>query len=449
MSIIMANADGAVQKKKAKKKSLEEAEATEDAGDAKAQRKAAKRAAKEAALEATLEEEPAATKKKNKKNKEKVEVEVASPKKKAKRDALELAAEDEEDEAAVVTKKKKNKQEKQLEEDEDGEDEEGDEDLDPEEAKARKKARRKEAKRRRQMEKFSEEDLKKRADIKANNEAKNKQLKGKGKPTKKELYLAKKAELKAKKNAAAVSNSSETKPNVKVDPRQVECFLTGLPFLATEKHIAEHFACVGVCSVDILRHADTGKAKGTAFIRFQTAEEAARAVEYGQGSTIQSRWINVRLCEVRNDGRAPPPAVGALGAPPDGCLSIVVSKLALSVTEDDLWAFFEDCKPSTISCLMNKETGDFRGIAFVDFEDTKAVAKAGKKNGQFVAGKACFIRYKEEKAADTKETPAAKQKETKDAAWGSGNRIAAHNRAPPVPKPCGKRQALDSDSDEE
>eukprot|EP00929_Paragymnodinium_shiwhaense_P064032 TRINITY_DN3203_c0_g1_i4.p1 TRINITY_DN3203_c0_g1~~TRINITY_DN3203_c0_g1_i4.p1 ORF type:complete len:385 (-),score=152.94 TRINITY_DN3203_c0_g1_i4:285-1439(-) len=293
----MANADGAVQKKKAKKKSLEEAEATEDAGDAKAQRKAAKRAAKEAALEATLEEEPAATKKKNKKNKEKVEVEVASPKKKAKRDALELAAEDEEDEAAVVTKKKKNKQEKQLEEDEDGEDEEGDEDLDPEEAKARKKARRKEAKRRRQMEKFSEEDLKKRADIKANNEAKNKQLKGKGKPTKKELYLAKKAELKAKKNAAAVSNSSETKPNVKVDPRQVECFLTGLPFLATEKHIAEHFACVGVCSVDILRHADTGKAKGTAFIRFQTAEEAARAVEYGQGSTIQSRWINVRLCE--------------------------------------------------------------------------------------------------------------------------------------------------------
>merc|ERR1740121_3546475 len=264
--------------------------------------------------------------------------------------------------------------------------------------------------------------------------------------TKKEKYKAAKAALKAKTlegpSGAAVSSRVPSKGleekaladagMEKLNPRAVDCFLTGLPYMASERHVQQHFAKVGPCKVELLRDDATGKRTGKGFATFLTAEQALRASTYS-GTQIQNRWINVRLCEVRDNGKQKT-SIGP-GEKPDGFLSAVVT-CDKSVSEASLWKFFEDCGVVGVSRMMDKETGEFRGMAFLDFDDTAMVDKAVAKNGSSIKGKPCFVRFKSDAAG------ARKQEDT-------GGRVAAHNRAPPVPPPSGKATKFqESDSED-
>lgn len=301
--------------------------------------------------------------------------------------------------------------------------------------------------------------------------AANAALRKKGKKTKKELYLANKA-VKKKAAAQLTDGRNPSSHNVeellkaagldRVDPRAVECFLTGLAYMATQKHIADHFekASCTSSSVELLRDAETGRPNGKAFVTFASAEDALKACAL-TGSKIQNRWINVRLCEVRDNGkRKAPGGINAAGHPsdpgekPEGCLSVIVN-CDKSVSEASLRRFFEDCHVTGVSRMMDKTTGEFRGMAFLDFEDSAMVDKAVAKNGLSIKSHPIRVRFKadrsKEKESDagaaqaSKDAAAAEKKESKDAA--RGNRIAAHNRAPPVPPPSGTATKLDSDSD--
>lgn len=275
----------------------------------------------------------------------------------------------------------------------------------------------------------------------------NKKLKAKGKMTKKEAYKARKAELKAakaeekaklsaskapkKRQADGTPDTAEKKQ--KLDPLAVRCFVTGLSYRATEQHVIKHFEEVGAVSVEILRDQNTGKSNGTAFLTFETAEQAAEAGTY-TGSEILKRWIKVRHCEVRENDKVR--AKPGPGEKPAGCESIVMTGLPPTVEDDDLWAFFEDLEVNSISRMMDRDTGKFRGMAFIDFASTDGVDMAIKKQGQPLKGSSSYrIRYKVEKS---------------DKAHNSGTgRIAAHNQAPKVPDWKGTRKTLDSDSDDE
>jgi len=280
---------------------------------------------------------------------------------------------------------------------------------------------------------------------KAAREAANKKLKSKGKLTKKEKYKAAKAAKKAEatrtndlprvpfnlKEALAAANLE------KLDPKAVSCFLTGLPYLATEKHIRDHFAVIGHANIQLLG-VSAGKSDGTGFITFLSAEMALQACAL-TGSKIQGRWIKVRLCEPRETG------AGVNKGPvekPEGCLSVVV-KCDTSISEASLKRFFVDCNVANVSRMMDKLTGEFRGTAFMDFEDTAMVDEAVKKSGLTIKGLPILVRYKMEKKADTdasrtvssRTVSEVKIETTKKVEDG---RVAAHNRAPPVPAPTGK-----------
>merc|ERR1712060_235222 len=211
----------------------------------------------------------------------------------------------------------------------------------------------------------------------------------------------------------------------------LSCFLTGLPYMATEKHVSEHFARIGPCTVQLLNDKVTGRSNGTGFVNFTTAEHALEAVTY-TGSKIQGRWIKIRLCEPRDTGMKT--REDGPGEKPEGCLGVVV-KCDTSISEASLKRFFSDCWVANVSRLLDKETGEFNGTAFLDFEDTKLVDKAVAKNGSSIKGLPLMVRFKMEKKADA--APAR-----------GGNRIAAHNRAPPVPPPSGKTTTFDDDSED-
>lgn len=295
---------------------------------------------------------------------------------------------------------------------------------------------------------------------KANREARNKELRRKGKLTKKEIYKARKAAKKAEALAqveAAADGQSKPKTQKKqlpcagleaialaasgmkeLDPRAVQCFLTGLPYMATEKHVADHFASIGSCAVNLICDESTGRSTGTGFVTFETAQKALRACTFS-GTKIQNRWINIRLCDVRENKRKAFSPEDGPGEKPEGCLSAVV-KCDTSVTEASLKRFFKDCNVVGVSRMLDNETGEFRGMAFLDFEDTEMVDKAVKKSGQTIKGNPCYVRYKAEKKAKLATSASDDKPKT-------GGRVAAHNRAPPVPAPSGTVTTFDSDSD--
>jgi len=222
-----------------------------------------------------------------------------------------------------------------------------------------------------------------------------------------------------------------------MDPKALSCFMTGLPYAATERHVVDHFAPVGPATVNLLQDKVTHRANGTGFVTFSKAEHALHACMY-TGSKIQGRWIKLRLCEPRDTGLGT--AQRAPEEKPEGCLSVVV-KCDPSISEASLKRFFVDCWVSNVSRIMDKQTGEFRGTAFIDFEDTDMVDLALKKSGQSIKGLPILVRYKAEKKGEESSRGSA-------APAGAGGRVAEHNRAPPVPKPSGKKKTFE-DSDEE
>mmetsp|Transcript_802 Transcript_802/g.1513 ORF Transcript_802/g.1513 Transcript_802/m.1513 type:complete len:318 (-) Transcript_802:32-985(-) len=233
-------------------------------------------------------------------------------------------------------------------------------------------------------------------------QARNKALKQQNKQTRSQKYKerlkAKKAESEAQKaaiggmklgNARLEEEALKLSGLESLDPNAKECFLTGLPFMATESHVATHFSSVGDCRVSMLWDDAKGRSSGKAFVTFNSAEAALRAATYN-GTKIQNRWITVRLCEPREGSKKVD--VGP-GTRPEDCYTAIVT-CDTSVSEASLWKFFEDCEVSGIKRMLDKETGEFRGMAFLDFEDGSMVDKAVKKSGSKIKGKEVLVRYK-------------------------------------------------------
>merc|ERR1712039_554989 len=84
-----------------------------------------------------------------------------------------------------------------------------------------------------------------------------------------------------------------------------------------------------------------------------------------------------------------------LSAKPVGCTSVVVKGLAYEATEDELRGVFCKCGrgPSNIRILTDRETGESRGIAFVDFDDENAVDEAVKLSETELRGRAFFVDF--------------------------------------------------------
>jgi hypothetical protein len=65
--------------------------------------------------------------------------------------------------------------------------------------------------------------------------------------------------------------------------------------------------------------------------------------------------------------------------------------LSWDITEDELRKFFSDCNISSIRFGEDKETGEFRGYAHVDFSDSLSLTMALKLDQQIVCGRPAKI----------------------------------------------------------
>jgi len=83
------------------------------------------------------------------------------------------------------------------------------------------------------------------------------------------------------------------------------------------------------------------------------------------------------------------------GAKPDGCVELFCGNLPWSIDEDKITKFFA-AAGATVSgtrWLNDKESGEFKGIGFVAFNDTADVDKAVTLGGENLDGRPIRIDY--------------------------------------------------------
>lgn len=71
----------------------------------------------------------------------------------------------------------------------------------------------------------------------------------------------------------------------------------------------------------------------------------------------------------------------------EGYNRIYAGNLSWDITEDDLRKMFSDCTIASIRFGEDKETGEFKGYAHVDFSDSDSLTKALKLDQKLVCGR--------------------------------------------------------------
>jgi nucleolin len=196
--------------------------------------------------------------------------------------------------------------------------------------------------------------------------------------------------------------------------RSKQVFVGGIPFTKTAEEIEEAFMddMLTVDSVDCMTFPDTGRFRGIAIVTFASASIAAEALRWHDsewdGMTLVVKPYAPKQADTTTTSVKPAGDVSKV----DGQHLAFVANLDYSVTEDVLRETFEDI--TDIRMGTDKETGDFRGYAHVEFATDEALERALAKNGEELIGGRCMkVTYATARRANKKSAP-PKGKETKN-----------------------------------
>ena len=188
-------------------------------------------------------------------------------------------------------------------------------------------------------------------------------------------------------NYDEVENTSKPGEVVgKFDPYSV--FIGKLDPRTTEEELRRHFFIAGeIRRVTQLRSKKTGMPTGSAFLQFSDLGAAGRAL-FLDRSYLRGKLISVteKLFldggDYKDDQNIDPS-------------SVYVGNLDHSVTSLDLASYFHEVgEISKVTVLKNKETGQHKGAAYVQFKDQGGLERALSLDGSFIAGKNVKIRRK-------------------------------------------------------
>ncbi|PQQ18476.1 uncharacterized protein Pyn_37660 [Prunus yedoensis var. nudiflora] len=160
-------------------------------------------------------------------------------------------------------------------------------------------------------------------------------------------------------------------------------FVGGIPYYSTKDDIRSYFeSCGTITKVDCLRFPDCGKFRGIAIISFKTEAAAKRALAL-DGAEMGELFLKIQPYKATRANKVSDFAPQIV----EGYNRIYVGNLSWDITEDDLKKLFSDCKISSIHFGMDKETGEFRGYAHVNFSDSLSLTLALKLDQKVVCGR--------------------------------------------------------------
>jgi len=218
-----------------------------------------------------------------------------------------------------------------------------------------------------------------------------------------EDVASKKPQSGGEKNDAKDAPSEE---DLELRSRQV--FVGGIPFNKTAEEIEEAFIddMLTVESIDCMTFADTGRFRGIAIVTFASAQTAKEALRWHD-----TEWDGMNLVVKPYEPKkakkeVPKQEIGKI----EGQHVAFVANLDYSVTEDTLReAFASDSEIKEIRLGVDKNTGDFKGFAHIEFVSDGDLERAMKKDGtELIGGRRMKVTYATARRAAK---PAQKDKE--------------------------------------
>ncbi|RLN29362.1 hypothetical protein C2845_PM05G10530 [Panicum miliaceum] len=163
-------------------------------------------------------------------------------------------------------------------------------------------------------------------------------------------------------------------------------YVGGIPYYSSEDDIRSFFeGCGSITAIDCMTFPESGKFRGIAILTFKTDAAAQRALAM-DGADMGGFYLKIQPYKHNREKEDFAPKLI------EGYNRIYVGNLPWDITEDDLKKFFSDCKISSIRFGTDKETGDFKGYAHVDFSDGTSVAVALKLDQRVIKGRPVRIR---------------------------------------------------------
>lgn len=158
--------------------------------------------------------------------------------------------------------------------------------------------------------------------------------------------------------------------------------------------------CGEITDLFWLTDKETEQFRGMGFATFGTLEESAKACEKN-GQDLMGRAVRINYAKPRpggdnrrksgGGGRGPKP----LSEKPAGCTTIFVGNLSYDIDDAKITEFFKDCGAiSQIRWLKDRDTQEFKGAGFIEFEDPdSSLDKAVGLNGSDLLGRSIRCDY--------------------------------------------------------
>jgi len=196
-----------------------------------------------------------------------------------------------------------------------------------------------------------------------------------------------------------VDYDKERAPPREQAPPSLRLFLGNVSFDADDEKLKEHFKdCGEIQDIYWVTDRDSGDFRGFGFCTFYDQESADKAYAMS-GKDFCGRAMRVDYTHPkpsrsggggRGGGKTRP-----LSEKPDGCTTVFVGGLPDDIDDAKITEFFSDAGAiSQIRWLTDRDSGEFKGAGFIEFEDPAAsLDKAIAKNGCELNGRKVRVDY--------------------------------------------------------
>lgn len=192
-------------------------------------------------------------------------------------------------------------------------------------------------------------------------------------------------------------------------------FIGNLPFAITETTLND-FLNGSITHLKWITDKETGKFYGSAFAELRNSKDAAKCMQEINGTQLMGRPIKLNYAPPRDledwppksrvitggkvanaAGQAGGKGIKAMSVKPEGCCKLFIGNLSYDIDDEGITKFFMtvDAEIKSVRWLHHRDSGDFKGVGYVDFWNTEACEKAATLNGKNLLGRPIRIDWAE------------------------------------------------------
>jgi nucleolin len=101
--------------------------------------------------------------------------------------------------------------------------------------------------------------------------------------------------------------------------------------------------------------------------------------------------------KLANAGQAGGKGIKAMSVKPEGCSKLFIGNLSYDIDDEAITKFFMtvEAEIKAVRWLYHQDSGDFKGVGYVDFWNTEACEKGATLNGKTLLGRPIRIDWAE------------------------------------------------------